>query len=89
MKAINASGEFGLRHANGDTKNVFKATRKANAIGSKSFIRKRIIKGGRLYEFNKSKMRKKAKLALKRSRAMNPQLEQIGRKRQMIGNTYT
>jgi hypothetical protein len=65
MKAINASGEFGLRHA------------------------KRIIKGGRLYEFNKSKMRKKAKLALKRSRAMNPQLEQIGRKRQMIGNTYT
>jgi hypothetical protein len=53
MKAINASGEFGLRHANGDTRKVYKARRKATAVGSKSFIRYRVIKGGYLYEYNK------------------------------------
>lgn len=88
MKAINASGKFGLRHANGNSRKVYKATKKANAVGSKNFIRRRVIKGGFLYEYNKSSMRKKSKLSVKRARAMNPELEKKGREKQCIGIIY-
>jgi hypothetical protein len=89
MKAINASGKFEIRHACGNSRKEYTATRKADAVGSKNFIRSRVINGGWLCDYNKSKMRKKSKLAAKRARAMNPQLEKLGRERQCKGIIYT
>ena len=83
--AIKASGEFDLAHAGNDPRKVFKATRKIEASGSKSFVRKRVSKGGLLAEVNKSGMKKVSKLADKRARAMCPILERIARQKYVDG----
>jgi hypothetical protein len=83
--ALKATGEFEKRYADGNSVKLILAFRKINAVCSKWLIKKRIIEGGNLGEYDGNMMGKLSKLAAKLAHAMDPELEDIARHKYIQG----
>ena len=88
LAAIQASGQFALNNSNGNKEKEILANRIMNAKGSKWFIRKKIVKGGRLALYKKAGLRRKSRLPHARAIAMNPSYERIARQKYLDGKYF-
>jgi len=83
--AIHASGRFHMRRAGDNPAAKAQAQRLLDAVISKKFVNRVIVKGSRLSELNKTGMFKASKMAEKRIRALDPFMEKIARIRYLLG----